>query len=501
MSKTQKFSIESSRQKDFPRWFKEVITKSEILDYHDINGCYVLRPNGFFIWNTIKEHFTKEIEKLDVKEAYFPMLVSKASLEKEKDHLENFAPEVAWITECGGKPLENPVAIRPTSEAIMYPYFSKWIQSYRDLPLKINQWCNILRWETTQTMPFVRGREFLWQEGHTAHLRREEADKEVFEILDLYAGVYEDLLAVPVIKGTKSKKETFAGADYTTTVEVFIPSTGKGIQAATSHSLGTNFSTMFDVTVEDPNIPGCFMPVFQNSWGLSTRSIGVAILVHSDDRGVVLPPKVAPTQVVIVPCGLSKNTPEEEKHEILKKAAEIESLLKAHGVRVKADLAQNVTPGHKFNHWEVRGVPLRIEIGPKDLKKNEVSIVWRADKTKKSISIENIEKTVESELEEIHQTMYHTAKVLQDSSIVQSPTVEDLISVIRKGKMAVMAWCGAEDCEDKLKKATEEKDAHGVVTATGAKSLCIPFSEEKPTGSCSACSNDATCMGLFGRCY
>lgn len=500
MSK-QKFSIESNRETDFPKWFKETITKGEILDYHDINGCYVLRPNGFYIWNTIKLYFTEKIERMGVKEAYFPMLVSSASLEKEKAHLDNFAPEVAWITECGGKPLDNPVAIRPTSEAIMYPYFSKWIQSYRDLPLKINQWCNILRWETTQTMPFVRGREFLWQEGHTAHLTREEADKEVFEILDLYAGVYTEMLAVPVIKGTKSKKETFAGADYTTTVEVIIPSTGKGIQAATSHSLGTNFSTMFDVKVEDPTSPGCFMPVFQNSWGLSTRSIGVAILVHSDNRGLVLPPKVAPVQVVIVPCGLSKNMPEEEKEKVLGEAERIEGLLKGKGVRVQTDLAQNITPGHKFNHWEVRGVPLRIEIGPKDIKNNQVCFSWRIDKTKKAVSLENIVESVEKELNSIQQTMYHNAKILQDLSIVDASGIEDLGKAVRAGKMATLAWCGGEACEDGIKKSTEERDVHGGIVAAGAKSLCIPFHAKKPTGKCMACTNDATCTGLFGRCY
>ncbi|EIJ88634.1 bifunctional glutamyl/prolyl-tRNA synthetase [Nematocida parisii] len=501
MSKAQKFSIEATRESDFPRWYKETVVKSEILDYHDINGCYVLRPNGFFIWSMIKQYFTEKIESMGVKEAYFPMLVSKAALEKEKEHLDDFAPEVAWITECGGKPLENPVAIRPTSETIMYPYYSKWIQSYRDLPLKLNQWCNVLRWETTQTMPFVRGREFLWQEGHTAHLTRKEADKEVFEVLDLYADVYRELLAVPVVKGTKSKKETFAGADFTTTVEVFIPSTGKGIQAATSHSLGTNFSNMFNVTVEDPSAPGSFMPVFQNSWGLSTRSIGVAILVHSDNRGVVLPPKVASVQVVIVPCGLSKNTSDEEKQNILAEAERIEKTLKSHGIRAQADLALNVTPGHKFNHWEVRGVPLRIEIGPKDMKNNQACFAWRMDKTKKSVSLVNIAESVKEELESIHETMYQNAKLLQDSCILKGSTMDDLNTALRSGKMCTMVWCGAVECEEKIKKITEERDKNNVVTATGAKSLCIPFTENKPTGACSVCTNEATCIGLFGRSY
>ncbi|KAI5190275.1 prolyl-tRNA synthetase [Nematocida minor] len=501
MSKTQKFSIESTREKDFPKWFKETITKGEILEYHDINGCYVLRPSGFFIWNTIKLYFTQKIDTMDVKEAYFPMLVSSACLEKEKEHLANFAPEVAWITECGGKPLEKPVAIRPTSEVIMYPYFSKWIQSYRDLPLKLNQWCNILRWETTQTMPFVRGREFLWQEGHTAHFTREEADKEVFEILDLYKDVYKNLLAVPVIKGTKSKKETFAGADYTTTVEVFIPSTGKGIQAATSHSLGTNFSTMFDITVEDPSNPGSFMPVFQNSWGLSTRSIGVAILVHSDDRGLVVPPKVSSVQVVLVPCGFSKKVPEEMRQKVIEEIEKIEKNLKALGIRAKADLAQNISHGQKFNQWEARGVPLRVELGPKDLEENSAYLSWRIDKTKKKVSLDGIAKNIQENLDNIHDTMYETAKIQRDSSKIHASSIEELNAALHNKKMATMAWCGTESCEDGIKKATEERDKHGTVLMAGAKSLCIPFSEKKPVGKCSACSNDAMHMGLFGRCY
>ncbi|KAI5180908.1 prolyl-tRNA synthetase [Nematocida sp. AWRm80] len=501
--KAQKFSIENTKEKDFPRWYKEILLKGEILEYHDVNGCYVIRPNGFFIWNKIKEKFTKAIEEMGVEEAYFPMLVSKSALEKEKEHIDNFAPEVAWITECGGSPLENPVAIRPTSETIIYPYFAKWIQSYRDLPMKINQWCNVLRWETTQTMPFIRGREFLWQEGHTAHFTKESADKEVYEILDEYQAIYEHLLAVPVFKGIKSKKETFAGADYTTTIEVFVPSTGRGIQAATSHSLGTNFSKMFNVLVENPSAPGTHMPVYQNSWGLSTRSIGVAILIHSDNRGVVIPPRAAPIQVIIVPCGLNKHTTEEERNTVLETAKEIESTLKKANIRAKSDLSQSVTPGHKFNHWEVRGVPLRIEIGPKDLANKEISLVWRIDKTRKTspLDLSTISDSITTELESIHSTMYYNAKVSRDASLIEVSNVSELFTAVQNKKMATSSWCGKEECEESLKKQTTEKDADGTVIAMGAKSLCIIPTQKPISHNCFCCSSPAICTGLFGRSY
>lgn len=503
MSKMQKFAIEAPQEENISKWYKDTITKGEVLDYHDINGCYVLRPNGFFVWNTIKTHFTKCIEKLGVEEAYFPMLVSKSALEKEKDHLDNFAPEVAWITMCGDKVLEHPVAIRPTSEAIIYPYFAKWVQSYRDLPVKVNQWCNVLRWETTQTMPFVRGREFLWQEGHTAHFGRAEADKEVLQILDLYAGIYEELLAVPVTKGRKSKRETFAGADYTTTVEAFIPLTGRGIQAATSHSLGTNFSKMFEVVVEDPKAPGEKAFAFQNSWGLSTRSLGVCILTHSDARGLIFPPRVAPVQAVLVLCGVTKTTPKEEKDSILSAAQEIEKTLLAAGLRIKTDFATNTTPGQKFNHWEVRGVPLRIELGPKDLKDNKVVFVWRSEKTRVSASIANLAEQVKSELQKIQQTMYYKAKTQRDAAFTAPRTVEELTAAVHSKKMGHIQWCGREACEEGIKAATAKKEADGTVSA-GAKSLCIPFTAPitiNPAKSCFACSEPAICIGLFGRSY
>jgi len=502
MSKSQKFSAEVTQDEDFPRWYKDTITKGELLDYHDINGCYALRPNAMVMWNVVKEHFTRKIEQIGVREAYFPLLVSKQALEKEKEHIADFAPEVAWITECGGKKLENPVAIRPTSETIIYPYFAKWIHSHRDLPMKVNQWCNVLRWETTQTMPFIRGREILWQEGHTAHLLNEEADREVYHILELYAEVYEHLLAVPVIRGKKSRKETFAGAEYTTTVEAFIPATGKGVQGATSHSLGTNFSRMFDIKVEDPKNPGNFVYAYQNSWGLTTRSLGVCILTHSDNHGLVLPPNIAPVQVVVVVCGVVKSVGEEEKKQLFEAAVEIEKELEAAKIRVKSDLTQNTTPGQKFNHWEVRGVPLRIEIGPKDMKKKEASVVWRSDRTRKSIPLEGITEMVRKELATIQSTMYHKARTLRDAALVSVSGIEELMSALKSKKMAYAQWCGEEKCEESIKARTTEKDEEGKVVAVGAKTLCIPFHAPVPVeGSCIGCAEKSSCIGLFGRCY
>lgn len=503
MSKTQKYTIDATQEEDFPRWYKEVLMKGEILDYHDINGCYVLRPNGFAIWKHIMEFFNAKIHPMGVQEAYFPMLVSKTALEKEQDHLENFAPEVAWITDCGGKPLETPVAIRPTSETIIYPYFAKWIQSHRDLPVKINQWCNVLRWETTQTTPFIRSREFLWQEGHTAHYNREEADGEVFDILEHYASVYEDLLAVPVVRGKKSKKETFAGADFTTTVEAYVHATGRGIQAATSHSLGQNFSKMFNIKVQAPSSDGKHSFAFQNSWGLSTRSIGVCILVHSDNRGLALPPRAAPIQVVIVPCGINKHSGAEVSSKVLQRVHELEALLRAAGVRVHADLSEN-TSGHKYNHWEVKGVPLRIEVGPRDIESASVSVVWRMDKTRKTLPFsESIPQSILLELDAIHERMLKKATDARNSRTKKATDLKQLHALVRDKNIVLAPWCGAESCEENIKEQTTERQEDGTVTAAGAKSLCIPFDAEKPGESdrCIGCNGQAVYTALFGRSY
>ena len=303
--------IQYSKEANFAEWYQQVIVKAEMIDFYDISGCYILRPWAYSMWEQIKDFFDKEIKKEGVENCYFPLFVSSARLEAEKDHIEDFAPEVAWVTRSGQSELDVPIAVRPTSETVMYPVFANWIRSHRDLPMKLNQWCNVVRWEFTHPTPFIRSREFLWQEGHTAFTNKADADKEVRHILDLYRRVYEELLAVPVIPGVKSEKEKFAGGLYTTTVEAFVPHTGRGIQGATSHCLGQNFAKMFQIEYENKN--GGRSMVWQNSWGCTTRTIGVAIMVHGDNKGLVLPPRVAPLQVVVVTIPNSKLSAEDAK--------------------------------------------------------------------------------------------------------------------------------------------------------------------------------------------
>lgn len=323
--------ISAKKEEDFANWYTQVITMSEMIDYSDISGCYILRPWSFFIWDTIQRWFDDQIKLLGVQNTYFPLFVSERALKTEKDHIEGFAPEVAWVTKSGDNDLAEPIAIRPTSETIMYPFFAKWIRSHRDLPLEINQWCNVVRWEFKDATPFLRSREFLWQEGHTAHTSYEEAQKRVLSILDLYAQVYEDLLAVPVVKGMKTESEKFAGGYHTTTCEAYINGSGRAIQGATSHNLGQNFGKMFKIQYEDDS--GEKSIPWQTSWGLTTRSIGVAVMVHGDNKGLVLPPRVAPVQVVICPI-VSKTT---DMSVLLAYAESLEKTLKSATVRTHID--------------------------------------------------------------------------------------------------------------------------------------------------------------------
>ena len=361
--------LEYTKAGNFPNWYQQVIHKSEMIEFYDISGCYILRPWSFSLWEAITEFFDARIKKMGVKNCYFPMFVSEAKLNAEKDHVEGFAPEVAWVTRSGDGELEQPIAIRPTSETIMYPAYACWIRSHRDLPLLLNQWCSVVRWEFKHPTPFLRTREFLWQEGHTAHGSYEEADKMVMDILGHYKAIYEELLAVPVIKGYKTEKEKFAGGFRTTTVEAYVPATGRAIQGATSHNLGKNFGKMFKIEYEDKQ--GQKQIPWQTSWGFTTRSIGVMVMVHSDDTGLVLPPRVAPIQVVIVPIvmsGMNLDT-------LSGAATELASQLRASGVRVELDDRDNYNPGWKYNYWELKGVPLRLELGPKDLDKRQVRVL------------------------------------------------------------------------------------------------------------------------------
>jgi prolyl-tRNA synthetase len=430
------------------------------------------------------------------------MLVSPAALKKEEDELHGFEAEVAWVTKSGKTELAIPVAIRPTSETIMYPAFKNWINSHRDLPLKVNQWCNVVRWEFKHPVPFIRTREFLWQEGHTAHATLEEAEKEVYYILDCYASAYQDLLAVPVIRGKKSDKEKFAGAIYTTTVEAYIPSNGRAVQAATSHCLGQTFAKMFEV--EYLSEDGSKQLVWQNSWGFTTRSIGIMIMIHGDDKGLVLPPRVASYQAVIIPITMKKTNVEE----MTSRANDLCAALKAKGVRAIVDNGVH-NPGWKFNHWEKLGVPLRLELGPKDMESKTVVMVRRDTGDKETVSWETLPETAETRLEDIQKNLLARATEKRDQSIIDVATWEDFVPALSKKCICRVPWCNTTECEEKIKECsakeslslTDEEVNSGLTGS--AKSLCMPFEQrELPTGTkCFACGKEAKVECLFGRSY
>lgn len=505
MHKEQRFGITAKKKENFPEWYSQVLLRGNMHDYYDIKGCFIVKPQAMFIWKQIQKYFTAKIEMLGVQEYYFPMLITKTALEKEKTHLENFAPELAWIALCGDAELESPVAVRPTSETIIYPLFSKWLRSHKDVPLKINQWCNVLRWEVRSTLPFIRGREFLWQEGHSAYLTSQDAEEEVQAILEFYKSVYIDLLAVPVMFGRKSENEKFGGAEYTLSLEAFIPETGKGVQAATSHFLGTNFSKMFGIQIENQAENGDSVRsyVFQTSWGITTRSIGIAVMIHSDDTGLVLPPKVAMYQVVIIACGITARTAEEERARLRMYVLETRDLLANHGIRVHVDNKDNTTPGHKFNYWELQGVPIRMEIGPLDMKGDKVTIVRRIDGTKsrKQIPREGLENLISKEIQEIHDAMYKKAKDALDSKVCNVNSCAELIKVVNSKSIAKAVWCGEATCEEVIREGSVVRDDDGTVVQTGAKSLCIVEQGGYNMKKCFHCGANATCTAIFGRTY
>ena len=445
------------------------------------------------------------------------MFVSSDVLEREKDHIEGFAPEVAWVTRAGQSELEKPVAIRPTSETVMYPYYGKWIQSHRDLPLKLNQWNSVVRWEFKHPQPFLRTREFLWHEGHTAHLTRKDSDAEVRYILDLYRRVYNELLALPVVPGVKSEKEKFAGGLYTTTVEGYVPATGRGIQGGTSHCLGQNFSRMFDIAVQDPKAtdetrgkPEGRLFVWQNSWGLSTRPIGVMVMVHGDNKGLVMPPRVAQIQVVLVPCGLGVKVAQEVKDEVNETCARIARALTARDVRAHADLRDNYNPGFKFNDWELRGVPLRLEIGPKDLSSKATIAVRRDTGAKSQLPLDSLEQSVPALLDTIHNDMFKRAEAEFDAHRKIVTDWDSFTPTLNDKNHVIIPWCGREECEDAIKDrsariATEGEPQDERAPSMGAKSLCIPFDQTPypPIAShtCPQCGHTSKEWTMFGRSY
>lgn len=496
-----KLKIEFKKTESFSDWYADVIFKSDMIDYYDISGCYILKPNSFFVWEQIQGYLDKSFKKLGVQNLYFPMFVRKKNLESEESHLEGFSAEVAWVTHSGKSKLAEPIAIRPTSETIMYPAFSKWIKSHRDLPLKLNQWTNVVRWEFKHPTPFIRTREFLWQEGHTAHASKDEGDKMVFEILNQYAKCYHELLAIPVIKGIKSENEKFAGADFTSTCETFIAENGRAIQACTSHALGTNFSKIFGIEFEDEEMKKKL--AYQTSWGFSTRSIGIIVMVHADDKGMVFPPKVAPLQVIIVPV-LFKD---KNKEGIDNRCRELARTLKDNGIRADYDDRINYTAGWKFNDWELKGVPIRIELGPKDFEANEVKIVRRVDGFKLQLPIADIVTVVLQQLEEAHQIMYRNAFEKLQNNVMVAKDWKEFMLHLNNFKVVRTPWCQKNDCEDKVKTQSgiESKLSKGEEqTMSGsAKTLCMPLEQEIVAEGtvCFHCGEKASKWVLWGRSY
>ena len=469
--------LTTTRAADFALWYSEAITKGGMIRYHDISGCYILRPPTMFIWETIQTYMNKGMRKMGVKNSSFPLFVSKDALEREKEHIEGFSPEVAWVTKAGNSDLPQPIAIRPTSETIMYPSYADWIRSWRDLPLNLNQWANVVRWEFKQPTPFIRSREFLWQEGHTAHSTETEALEMVHSALDLYKKVFEELLAVPVIQGEKSENEKFAGAVTTTTIEGYIPGNGRAVQAATSHYLGDHFSKMFGIQFEDKD--GKNKLALQTSWGLTTRSIGIMIMTHGDDKGLVFPPRVAETQVVIVPIPPGKVADESAYEKILAETRRVEAALMDADIRVTVD-DRDKTPGFKFNHWELQGVPLRVEIGAKDLEKGQLTIVRRDNGNKKGLqyAIGSVAELIGEELEVMQKEMLERAKLALSDNIVQVRSFEEVVPALKARKLILAPWCEDKETEDEIKKKTRmefEEDEKATGMSGAMKTLCIPL--------------------------
>ena len=472
-----KDGLTCTRSEDFATWYSDAITKGGMIRYHDISGCYILRPPTMFIWETIQTYMNKAMRKMGVKNSSFPLFVSKDALEREKDHIEGFSPEVAWVTKAGQSDLPQPIAIRPTSETIMYPSYADWIRSWRDLPLNLNQWANVVRWEFKQPTPFIRSREFLWQEGHTAHSTEAEAMEMVHSALDLYKKVFEELLCVPVVQGYKSENEKFAGAVCTTTIEGYIPGNGRAVQAATSHFLGDHFSKMFGIQFEDKDCSLKFAQ--QTSWGLTTRSIGMMVMTHGDDKGLVFPPMVAETQVVIVPIPPGKAADGDIFEQVVAACRDLEKTLSDAEIRVTLDDREK-TPGFKFNHWELMGVPLRIEIGAKDLEKAQVTAVRRDTGEKLAISSDKskIVTAINSELGRMQGEMLSRAKAALVDNIVQVRSFEEVVPALKQRKLILAPWCEDKETEEAIKAKTREafeEDEKATGMSGAMKTLCIPL--------------------------
>lgn len=462
---------------DFSQWYTDVVIKTQLADYGPVKGTMVIRPYGYSIWEAIQRELDQRIKDTGHENAYFPLLIPESYLKKEAEHVEGFAPEAAMVTHVGEAELGERLAIRPTSETVICDMYSKWVQSYRDLPLLINQWANVMRWEKT-TRPFLRTSEFLWQEGHTVHASEEDAIEETLKMLEVYREFCQNVLAIPVLAGRKSDKEKFAGAVATYSIEAMMKD-GKSLQAGTSHYLGQNFSKSFDIRFLDKD--GTHKYAYQTSWGVSTRLIGAVIMVHGDQRGLVLPPKIAPIQAIIIPIA-------NHKPGVNEKADEICAALKAAGIRVKTDKS-DASAGWKFNEYEMKGVPIRIEIGPRDIENGVASIMRRDTLEKITVPLDKLAEEAEKHLEIIHNDMYNKAKDLLESHITVVNTLEEIGQAVAKEHFALSMWCGSEECEKKVKDTYQ------------ATSRNMPFDQSPCSDTCAICGKKASKKIYWAKAY
>ena len=479
MAKEKKLVEEiTSMDVDFAQWYTDVVKKAELTDYTSVKGCMVIKPAGYAIWENIQKELDARFKASGVENVYLPMLIPESLLQKEKDHVEGFAPEVAWVTHGGLEPLQERMCIRPTSETLFCDFYAKEIQSYRDLPKVYNQWCSVMRWEKT-TRPFLRSREFLWQEGHTAHATAEEAEARTQQMLNVYADFCEEVLAMPVIRGRKTDKEKFAGAEATYTIEALMHD-GKALQSGTSHNFGDGFAKAFGIqyTAKDNTL----QYVHQTSWGMTTRLIGAIIMVHGDNSGLVLPPRIAPTQVMVIPIA-------QHKEGVLDKAYELKSALLDAGFKVKVDDSDK-SPGWKFSEQEMKGIPVRIEIGPKDIEANQAVIVRRDTREKIVAAIPELAAKVGEVLTTMQSDMLERARKHRDSHTYDATTYEEFVKTINEKPGFVRAmWCGDQACEDKIKEDT---------TAT---SRCMPFKQDHIADTCVCCGKPAKALVYWGKAY
>lgn len=485
MSEFEKKEI-TKKSKDFSRWYTDVILKAELADYAPVKGCMVIRPYGYALWEGVQKHLGQSIKDSGVANAYFPLFIPYSFLEKEKEHVKGFSPELAVVTHGGGKKLSEPWVVRPTSETIMYPMFANWIKSWRDLPFKINQWCNIVRWEL-RTYLFLRTLEFLWQEGHTVHASYQEAEEEALNRMRMYQNFVEEILAIPTITGKKSAAEKFAGAENTYTVEALMPD-GKALQCGTAHNLGQNFAKPFGIQFQDKK--GVLQHVYQTSWGLSTRIIGALIMLHGDDNGLVLPPKIAPIQLVIIPID-----PEDKKQ--LGYAKDVAATLcaakseapQSGAATIHVDDRLQYTPGYKFNEWELKGVPVRIEIGALEVKEKTVTIVRRDTNQKFKIQNSKFKIEVEKTLDEIQGNLFQRAQKSLGENIREAGDYEEFKKIMGGPRGFIKAfWCGSEECETAIKKETK------------ATVRAIPL-KQNLTGRCVFCQKDSSSIAFFAQAY